>query len=60
MSYEAPFAGLRVVDLSQGIAGPDAAMANVVEEEGGLHEVIRIISARRASRKERRTYHEHP
>lgn len=26
MSYEAPFAGLRVVDLSQGIAGPYAGM----------------------------------
>ena len=26
MSYEAPFAGLRVVDLSQGVAGPYAAM----------------------------------
>jgi crotonobetainyl-CoA:carnitine CoA-transferase CaiB-like acyl-CoA transferase len=26
MSYDAPFAGLRVVDLSQGIAGPYAAM----------------------------------
>lgn len=26
MSYEAPFAGLKVVDLSQGIAGPYAAM----------------------------------
>lgn len=26
MSYEAPFAGLKVVDLSQGVAGPYAAM----------------------------------
>src|SRR5215472_11799166 len=26
MSYEAPFAGLKVVDLSQGIAGPYCAM----------------------------------
>ena len=26
MSYEAPYRGLRVVDLSQGIAGPYAAM----------------------------------
>ncbi len=26
MSYEAPFAGLRVVDLSQGVAGPYAGM----------------------------------
>ncbi len=26
MSYEAPFAGIKVVDLSQGIAGPYAAM----------------------------------
>jgi crotonobetainyl-CoA:carnitine CoA-transferase CaiB-like acyl-CoA transferase len=26
MSYDAPFAGLKVVDLSQGIAGPYAAM----------------------------------
>ena len=25
MSYEAPFAGLKVVDLSQGIAGPYCA-----------------------------------
>ena len=26
MSYDAPFAGLKVVDLSQGIAGPYCAM----------------------------------
>ena len=26
MSYDAPFAGLKVVDLSQGIAGPYSAM----------------------------------
>src|SRR5690242_21884814 len=26
MSYDAPFAGLKVVDLSQGVAGPYAAM----------------------------------
>jgi len=39
MSYEAPFAGLKVVDLSQGIAGPYCAMllaqhgANVIKVE---------------------------
>jgi crotonobetainyl-CoA:carnitine CoA-transferase CaiB-like acyl-CoA transferase len=26
MSYDAPFAGLKVIDLSQGIAGPYCAM----------------------------------
>ena len=26
MSYDAPFAGLQVVDLSQGVAGPYAGM----------------------------------
>lgn len=26
MTYEAPFAGLRVIDLTQGLAGPEAAM----------------------------------
>lgn len=41
MSYEAPFKGLKVVDLSQGIAGPYAAMllaqygADVIKVEGG-------------------------
>jgi crotonobetainyl-CoA:carnitine CoA-transferase CaiB-like acyl-CoA transferase len=40
MSYEAPFAGLKVVDLSQGIAGPYCGMllaqhgANVIKVEG--------------------------
>ena len=40
MSYEAPFAGLKVVDLSQGIAGPYCAMllaqhgAQVIKVEG--------------------------
>ena len=40
MSYEAPFAGLKVVDLSQGIAGPYCAMllaqhgADVIKVEG--------------------------
>jgi len=40
MSYEAPFAGLKVVDLSQGIAGPYCAMllaqhgAEVIKVEG--------------------------
>src|SRR5689334_21666928 len=39
MSYDAPFAGLKVVDLSQGIAGPYCAMllaqhgANVIKVE---------------------------
>ncbi len=39
MSYEKPFAGLKVVDLSQGVAGPYAAMmlaqygANVIKVE---------------------------
>jgi crotonobetainyl-CoA:carnitine CoA-transferase CaiB-like acyl-CoA transferase len=40
MSYDAPFAGLKVVDLSQGIAGPYCAMmlaqhgASVIKVEG--------------------------
>jgi len=40
MGYDAPFAGLKVVDLSQGIAGPYCAMllaqhgANVIKVEG--------------------------
>jgi crotonobetainyl-CoA:carnitine CoA-transferase CaiB-like acyl-CoA transferase len=40
MSYDAPFAGLKVVDLSQGIAGPYCAMlmaqhgAHVIKVEG--------------------------
>ena len=40
MSYQAPFAGLKVVDLSQGIAGPYCAMllaqhgAEVIKVEG--------------------------
>jgi crotonobetainyl-CoA:carnitine CoA-transferase CaiB-like acyl-CoA transferase len=40
MSYDAPFAGLKVIDLSQGIAGPYCAMllaqhgADVVKVEG--------------------------
>jgi len=39
MSYEAPYAGLKVVDLSQGVAGPYCAMllaqygANVIKVE---------------------------
>ena len=40
MSYDAPFAGLKVIDLSQGIAGPYAGMllaqhgAQVIKIEG--------------------------
>lgn len=40
MSYDAPFAGLKVIDLSQGIAGPYSAMllaqqgADVIKVEG--------------------------
>ncbi len=40
MSYDAPFAGLKVIDLSQGIAGPYCAMllaqhgAEVIKVEG--------------------------
>ena len=39
MSYEAPFAGLKVIDLSQGVAGPYCGMllaqhgANVIKVE---------------------------
>ena len=39
MSYEAPYAGLKVIDVSQGVAGPDCAMmlaqygANVIKVE---------------------------
>ncbi len=41
MSYDAPFKGLKVIDLSQGIAGPYCGMlmaqygANVIKVEGG-------------------------
>ena len=40
MSYEAPFAGLKVVDLSQGIAGPYCAM--LLAQHGA--EVIKVES----------------
>lgn len=39
MSYEAPYAGLKVIDVSQGVAGPYCAMmlaqygANVIKVE---------------------------
>lgn len=53
MSYEAPFEGLKVVDLSQGIAGPYAAMlmaqhgANVIKVEGaGEGDWSRALGAR--------------
>ena len=38
MSYEAPYAGIKVVDLSQGIAGPYAAM--LLAQQGA--EVIKV------------------
>jgi crotonobetainyl-CoA:carnitine CoA-transferase CaiB-like acyl-CoA transferase len=40
MSYDAPFAGLKVVDLSQGIAGPYCAM--LLAQQGA--EVIKVES----------------
>lgn len=52
MSYEAPFAGLRVVDLSQGIAGPYAAMllalygADVVKVEPPEGDWSRTVGTR--------------
>ncbi|MBV8185655.1 MAG: CoA transferase [Alphaproteobacteria bacterium] len=53
MSYEAPFAGLKVVDLSQGIAGPYCAMllaqygADVIKVEGiGEGDWVRTIGTR--------------
>lgn len=52
MSYEAPFAGLRVVDLSQGIAGPYAAMllaqygADVVKVEPPEGDWARTLGTR--------------
>ena len=56
MSYEAPFAGLKVVDLSQGIAGPYCAMllaqhgAQVIKVEGiGDGDWARTIGTRYGS-----------
>jgi crotonobetainyl-CoA:carnitine CoA-transferase CaiB-like acyl-CoA transferase len=53
MSYDAPFAGLKVVDLSQGIAGPYCAMllaqygADVIKVEGiGEGDWVRTIATR--------------
>ncbi len=52
MSYDAPFAGLRVVDLSQGIAGPYAAMllalygADVVKVEPPEGDWSRTVGTR--------------
>ncbi len=56
MSYDAPFAGLKVVDLSQGIAGPYCAMllaqygAEVIKVEGiGEGDWARTLGARYGS-----------
>jgi len=56
MSYDAPFAGLKVVDLSQGIAGPYCAMllaqhgASVIKVEGiGDGDWARTLGARYGS-----------
>ena len=52
MSYDAPFAGLRVVDLSQGVAGPYAAMllalygADVVKVEPPEGDWSRMVGTR--------------
>ncbi|MFN4088907.1 MAG: CaiB/BaiF CoA transferase family protein [Alphaproteobacteria bacterium] len=52
MSYEAPFAGIKVVDLSQGIAGPYAAMllaqhgAEVIKVEPPDGDWARILGRR--------------
>ena len=56
MSYDAPFAGLKVVDLSQGIAGPYCTMllaqhgANVIKVEGiGEGDWARTLGVRHAA-----------
>jgi crotonobetainyl-CoA:carnitine CoA-transferase CaiB-like acyl-CoA transferase len=56
MGYDAPFAGLKVVDLSQGIAGPYCAMllaqhgANVIKVEGiGDGDWARTLGVRHGS-----------
>src|SRR5471032_536844 len=56
MSYDAPFAGLKVVDLSQGIAGPYCAMllaqhgAQVIKVEGiGDGDWARTLGVRHGS-----------
>jgi len=56
MSYDAPFAGLKVVDLSQGIAGPYCAMllaqhgADVIKVEGiGEGDWARALGVRHGS-----------
>jgi crotonobetainyl-CoA:carnitine CoA-transferase CaiB-like acyl-CoA transferase len=56
MSYDAPFAGLKVVDLSQGIAGPYCAMllaqhgAQVIKVEGiGDGDWARALGVRHGS-----------
>ena len=53
MSYEAPFAGLKVIDLSQGIAGPYCSMllaqhgAQVIKvESAGEGDWSRVLGAR--------------
>ena len=52
MSYEAPYEGLRVIDLSQGIAGPYAAMllaqygADVIKVEPPEGDWARVLGAR--------------
>src|SRR5688572_15215355 len=52
MSYEAPFAGLRVADLSQGIAGPYCAMllaqhgADVIKVEPPAGDWSRTLGVR--------------
>ena len=53
MSYDAPFAGLKVIDLSQGIAGPYCGMllaqqgAQVIKVEGtGEGDWSRVLGAR--------------
>ena len=53
MSYDAPFAGLKVIDLSQGIAGPYCAMllaqygADVIKVEGiGEGDWVRTLGTR--------------
>jgi len=56
MSYDAPFAGLKVVDLSQGVAGPYCAMllaqhgAQVIKVEGiGEGDWARTLGVRHGS-----------
>ena len=63
MSYETPYAGLKVLDLSQGVAGPYAAMmlaqygADVVKVEPSEGDWSRM--AGNALRRSHGVFHRH-